>query len=73
MTSHERAQVLGPGALNLLQECLDTLLASHDLGRDTEDANLIAVALIEAHRRGVTDKAELIRLADPRSDGHSVN
>lgn len=64
MKDRDVAQILGPEALALLQECFDLLLARHDLGRDSEDANIIAAALFKAYDRGITDRQELMRLAD---------
>ena len=64
MKNREGARYLGPESLALLQECFDTLLARNDLNRDSEDANIIAATLIEAFGRGVSDRLELIRLAD---------
>lgn len=64
MKNREGAQYLGPVDLALLQECFDALLVRHDLRRDSEDANIIAAALMKAYQRGVTDKRELMRLAD---------
>lgn len=64
MKMSANARYLRPEALTLLQECFDTLLARNELNRDSEDANIIAAALFEAFNRGVTDKLELMRLAD---------
>lgn len=58
------ARFLGPDALALLQECFDKLIERNDLSRNSEDANLIAATLFQAYDRGITDKADLMRLAD---------
>ncbi len=64
MKDHEGAQILGPDALALLQECFDRLIERNGLTRDSDDANLMAAALFTAFDRGITEKGELVRLAD---------
>ena len=64
MNKRNDAKALEPEALALLQECFDKLLDRRDLSRDSEGAYAIATALFKAHHRGITDKREVMRLAD---------
>lgn len=64
MKGRNGAQCLSSSELDFLQGCFNTLLASNQLRRDSEEANLIAAALFKAYARGVTDKRQLMRLAD---------
>ena len=36
----------------------------HGLARESDDADVVATALVEAHQNGVTDKYELMRVVD---------
>jgi hypothetical protein len=64
MKGQEEARCFSSEELDFLQGCFNKLLASNQLRRDSEEATAIAAALFEAFRRGVTDKRELMRLAD---------
>lgn len=64
MKNREGAQFLGPEELNLLQECFDAILERRGLARGSEDADAIARTLLDSYARGVSDKQELIGLAD---------
>ena len=65
MRDHHGVTALDPDELALLQECFDSILKERL--RSTAVAKRltrIATALLTAYRRGITDKVELIRLAD---------
>jgi len=53
-----------PEELGLLQECFDRILKSRSLDRVGAYANAVATALFTAYERGITEKGQLIRLAD---------
>ena len=71
-----------PEELGLLQECFDRILKSRSLDRVGAYANAVATALFTAYERGITEKGQLIRLADltmraerqrPAKDGSLVH
>ena len=64
MRDRHGVTALNPDELALLQECFDSILKARSLDRSGEEANAVATALLTAYRRGITDKVELIRLAD---------
>lgn len=53
-----------PAEIDDLQTCFDTILERRGVARSSDDAEVIARALILACKRGVADRDELIRLAD---------
>jgi len=66
MRGREGADIFGPSEMEFLQECFDTILERRKIVRSSELAEVVAGALMEAYSRGVTEKEELIRLADFR-------
>jgi len=68
MRSRREAKFLTSDDLDLLQMCFDELLKRNSVTRDSQDAETMASAPFRAYGRGVTDKRELMRLADMKSD-----
>ena len=64
MKHRERANSFNSEELTLLQACFDDILVRRGIDRKSQDADYIAGALFGAFERGVTEKHELIRLAD---------
>lgn len=56
--------VFEPAEIDDLQSCFDTILQRRGIARSSEVADAIAKALVLAYQRGVSDRQELIRLAD---------
>lgn len=68
MKGREGTQVFSPEDLAVLQSCFDEIVRIRRLPRPSPEADSVAQALILAFKRGVTDKAELLRLADMNSE-----
>ena len=64
MKPRKRARCLNPADIVVLQECFDALLERKGVSRDSQEAETMAAALFGAYTRGITDRDELIRLAD---------
>ena len=64
MQDRDGATAFNPEELALLPECFDRILKTRSLDRLSPEANSVASALFTAYKRGITDKVQLIRLAD---------
>lgn len=64
MKGREGTSVFGPEDMEILQACFDEIVRRRSLPRPGAESDAVATALIEAYKRGVTSKADLIALAD---------
>ncbi|MFI0847536.1 hypothetical protein [Mesorhizobium sp. IMUNJ 23232] len=64
MKGREGTSVFGPEDMDILQSCFDEIVRRRRLPRPGAESDAVAAALIEAYKRGVTAKKDLIALAD---------
>ncbi|MHC2356170.1 hypothetical protein ACVMB3_005692 [Sinorhizobium meliloti] len=62
---HQHPDAIMPDGVSLLDEILTQLLTERGLGRDCEDAELVAVRLISLFQSGVRDRDMLRKMATP--------
>jgi len=63
MRSRAQLESLNPQDIEFLQDCFDTLQRSQLFPPMSEDADVVARALISAYQRGIRDKDDLLKLA----------
>ena len=64
MKNRKGAGYVSPADLAVLQFHFDALITKHHLDRSSGMADIIAAALMSAHASGISDQADLMRLAE---------
>ncbi|WP_324764030.1 hypothetical protein SO078_16570 (plasmid) [Sinorhizobium meliloti] len=62
---HQQPDAIMPDGINFLDEVLTQLMTERGLGRDCEDAELVAVRLISLFQSGIRDRDMLRKMATP--------
>lgn len=66
MYGRDGTSVFQPEDMAILQACFDEIVSSHSLARPGKESDAVAAALIDAYKRGVTKRSDLIALAAPK-------